>query len=108
LQAGKLARSIWAETCATDEKDAILGVQQARNAMTACTYLATISVALATAGITIIFDENKMSRIEQLAVSAAHLPGNVSTTIWPKGPVFECSDHPFVTKIHQKISGPAE
>lgn len=49
-QAGKLARSIWAEACATDEKDAILGVQQARNAMTACTYLATISVALATAG----------------------------------------------------------
>jgi hypothetical protein len=50
LQAGKLARSIWAETCATEEKDAILGVQQARNAMTACTYLATISVAMATAG----------------------------------------------------------
>ncbi len=49
-QAGKLARSIWAEACATDEKDAILGVQQARNAMTACTYLATISVAMATAG----------------------------------------------------------
>lgn len=50
MQAGKLARSIWAETCATEEKDAILGVQQARNAMTACTYLATISVAMATAG----------------------------------------------------------
>lgn len=49
-QAGKLARSVWAEACATDEKDAILGVQQARNAMSACTYLATISVALATAG----------------------------------------------------------
>jgi len=50
MQAGKLARSIWAEACASDEKDAILGVQQARNAMTACTYLATISVAMATAG----------------------------------------------------------
>jgi hypothetical protein len=40
------------------------GVQQARNAMTACTYLATISVALATAGITIIFDDNRMQRIQ--------------------------------------------
>lgn len=36
--------------------------------MTACTYLATVSVALATAGITIIFDEGKMARIESLAV----------------------------------------
>eukprot|EP00775_Hariotina_reticulata_P004562 gene4562-4816_t len=65
--AGKLARSIWAEACATDEKDAILGVQQARNAMTSCTYLATVSVALATAGITIIFDESKTQRIRQLS-----------------------------------------
>jgi hypothetical protein len=32
--------------------------------MTACTYLATISVALATAGITIIFDDVKIQRIE--------------------------------------------
>jgi hypothetical protein len=132
-----------AEACANDEKDAILGVQQSRNAMSACTYLATIrwgargrarmarqacvgerrphtrapqrgglpgivatsshverrrppqaqvhtqvtcalcrrcvraraphrrvrSVALATAGLTIIFDENKTARIHQLAVS---------------------------------------
>jgi hypothetical protein len=67
--AGKLARSIWAEACATDEKDAILGVQQARNAMTSCTYLATVSVVLATAGITILFDESKTRRIRQLSVS---------------------------------------
>lgn len=60
-------RSLWAEACATDEKDAILGVQQARNAMTACTYLATISVALATAGLTIIFDDSKIQRIRALA-----------------------------------------
>jgi hypothetical protein len=43
---------------------ALQGVQQARNAMTACTYLATISVALATAGITIIFDDTRMQRIQ--------------------------------------------
>ncbi|WIA30626.1 hypothetical protein OEZ86_000704 [Tetradesmus obliquus] len=84
FQAGKLARSIWAEACATDEKDAILGVQQARNAMTACTYLATISVALATAGITIIFDDTKIQRIQQLALNDAmlrHLSG--STLVQP-------------------------
>ncbi|KAF8068411.1 hypothetical protein HT031_002100 [Scenedesmus sp. PABB004] len=76
--AGKLARSIWAEACATDEKDAILGVQQARNAMTACSYLAIISVALATAGLTIIFDDAKIQRIRQLNENDAilrHLAG---------------------------------
>lgn len=36
--------------------------------MTACTYLATISVVLATAGITIIFDESKIERMRQLAI----------------------------------------
>lgn len=135
--AGKLARSIWAEACATDEKvggcarvsraRASTDTQvpacrrccamlvrrtpswacsrcaarggahvqrpacsacarqlhlylacrrrcccwQARNAMTSCTYLATVSVVLATAGITILFDENKTARIRELAVSGA-------------------------------------
>jgi hypothetical protein len=63
--------------------------------------LATISVALATAGITIIFDENKMARIEQLAVSAAPLPGDVSTSIWPTLPAVDCTSHPSVTEVHQ-------
>jgi hypothetical protein len=46
----QLGRSIFSETCASDPKDAILAVQQARNAMTASTYLATVSSLLATAG----------------------------------------------------------
>jgi len=46
----QLGRSIFSETCASDSKDAILAVQQARNAMTASTYLATVSSLLATAG----------------------------------------------------------
>jgi len=37
--------------------------------MTSCTYLATVSVVLATAGITILFDESKTKRIRQLSVS---------------------------------------
>lgn len=78
FQAGKLARSIWAETCATDEKDAILGVQQARNAISASVLLATISLALASAGIPIMFDQAKMQQIEKLAVSlCSRVPGVV-------------------------------
>jgi hypothetical protein len=65
-------RSIWAETCARDEKEAILGVQQARNAMTACTYMATITAVLATAGITVILDPAKTDRMRELSVSGVH------------------------------------
>lgn len=42
---GKLARAVWTETCCAEEKEGILAVQTARNAISACTFLA------ATAGI---------------------------------------------------------
>jgi hypothetical protein len=45
-------------------------VQQARNAISASVLLATISLALASAGIPIIFDQAKMQQIEKLAVSS--------------------------------------
>lgn len=77
--AGKLARCIFSASCASDAKDAILAVQQARNAMTASTYLATVSSVLATAGITILLDPSKTQRIQQLAIKdpiLRHFPGD--------------------------------
>ena len=40
LAAGKLARAVWTEACCADEKEGILAVQTARNAISACTFLA--------------------------------------------------------------------
>jgi hypothetical protein len=39
--------------------------------MSACVMLATISVAIATAGITLIFDDAKIARIRVLAVGVS-------------------------------------
>jgi hypothetical protein len=46
----KLGRVVFTESVCADPKDSILAVQQARNAMSASTYLASISSVLATAG----------------------------------------------------------
>ncbi|GBF89446.1 hypothetical protein Rsub_02018 [Raphidocelis subcapitata] len=81
--AGKLGRSIFSETCASDPKEAILAVQQARNAMTASTYLATVSSLLATAGITILLDATKREQIGKLAMrdpSLRNFPGEPLTS----------------------------
>lgn len=75
---GKLGRAIFSDTCCSDPKEAILAVQQARNAMTASTYLATVSSILATAGITILLEPSKTQRIKDLALRdpiLSHFPG---------------------------------
>ncbi|KAI8469753.1 MAG: hypothetical protein J3K34DRAFT_422718 [Monoraphidium minutum] len=79
---GKLGRSIFSDTCCADSKDAILAVQQARNAMTASTYLATVSSILATAGITILLEPSKTQRMSDLAMRdpiLSNFPGNPLT-----------------------------
>lgn len=77
FSAGKVARSIFVEATATDEKEAILAVQQSRNAMTACSYLASISAVLATAGISIVFDDAKINRMRDLSVSVRLVPSHL-------------------------------
>lgn len=66
--AGKAARSVWAEACTAEEKEAIVAVQTLRNALMGCTYMATVSAVLATAGITIMLDPSKTDRIAAIAV----------------------------------------
>ncbi|KAI8468401.1 MAG: hypothetical protein J3K34DRAFT_522957 [Monoraphidium minutum] len=65
---GVIGRAIFTEAVAKDPKEAILAVQQARNAMTASTYLATISSVLATAGITILLDPTRTQQMHDLAM----------------------------------------